>query len=342
LGVLSMIVKPKVLGISLALILAACGGGGGGGNGGGGGLPPTPTPTPSATPSVPATISRYMATTDPSVLHTEGCQMAQGASGQAQSGVVVLDYGEPYDDGAGTYGTSDYGTGNPFVSAATIQTAVEGYLDGYASCNVPATNHLILAVGTSNFGSHVSVAHAQAWATMVASLGAYITTKTYPNETIAAADDMETGWSSAAVTRAWLDAYVAQTNTIPLYDYGDAGGCPSTTYGAGGVCQPGWTQADVGYVAGAAGPNVRAIPEIYNTSGTTANQWTQIALGMIAANTPVTFAAVMTQDGSCGTGCSGLNNTPAQALGLLNADFAANAATRSIVVTSATDITTAN
>lgn len=332
--------KRVAVGAVFALILAACGGGGGGSATT---LPPVPTPSP--TPAAqPATVSRYMGTVTAATLNTEGCQMAQGASGQAATGVVVLDYGEPYDDGNGTYGTSDYGAGNPFESDAQIQTAVEGYLDGYAGCNAPAGSHLTLAVGTSNYGGKVTVAHATAWAQMVQALTTYIAGKSYANETIAAADDMETGWSSAAVTRAWLDAYRAQTSTIALYDYGDAGGCPSTSYSASAVCQTGWTQADVGYVGGAAGSNVYAIPEIYNTSGTTAKQWAQIALGMAQASTPLRFAAVMTQDGACnlGGGCSGLDNTPAAALSLLNGQFALNAQTASIVVTSATDITTAN
>ncbi len=310
---------------------------------------PTPTPgaTPSASPSPPsylngqATISRYMGTVDPTVTKAEGCAMAQGAQTQAKSGIVVLDYGEPYTDGT-NWGTSDYGAGNPFVTTAQIATAVQGYLDGYALCNQPATNSLILAVGTSNYGSHVVAAHAQAWEALVAQLGGYVTTSSYPNETVVAANDMETGWSSASTTRAWLDAFVAASNTIPLYDYGDAGGCPSSSFAAAGACVGGWTQADVAYVGGGAGPNVRALPEIYNTSGTTAKQWGWIGAGGADAGHPLTFSAVMTQVGSCGSGCSGLDNTPAAALGLLNGQLAAHPETSAQTVTLATDITNAN
>lgn len=339
--------------IVCAAALAGCGGGGGGSNGGftppGVGTGGTPTPSASATPSPAptnflngqATISRYMATVDPAVTKAEGCAMAQGTGSQAKSGIVVLDYGEPYTDGT-NWGTSDYASGNPFVSTAQIATAVQGYLDGYAQCNVPATNTLTLAVGTSNYGSHVVAAHAQAWEAMVTSLGAYVTGKTYPNETVVAADDMETGWATPANTRAWLDAYVAASNTIPIYDYGDAGGCPSSSFAPGGVCATSWTQADVAYVGGGAGPNVRALPEIYNTSGTTAKQWGWIGTGASDAGHPLTFAAVMTQVGSCGSGCSGLDNTPAAALGLLNGQLASHPETAGQTVTLATDITNAN
>jgi hypothetical protein len=326
--------------VLLALLVTACGGGGGGG----GITPSTPAPTASPTPNFlngTTTISRYMGTVTAATLNTEGCQMAQGVSNQSKSGIVVLDYGEPYTEN-GDEGTSDYGAGNPFVTDAQIATAVEGYLDGYAQCNEPATGTLILAIGTSNYGSEVTPAHATAWAAMIAQLNAYVAAKTYPNESVAAAADMETGWSSASVTRGWLDAYVAATSTIPIYDYGDAGGCPSTSYAAGNACGGGWTQADVAYVAGGAGANVRAIPEIYNTSGTTANQWGWIGAGAADGGHPITFSAVMTQVGSCGTGCSGLNNTPAQALQLLNAQLATHTETASDVMTMSTDITTAN
>lgn len=286
-----------------------------------------------------------MGTVDATVTKTEGCDMAQGVGDQAKSGLVVLDYGEPYAE-SGSQGTSDYGAGNPFVSIAQITAAVEGYLDGYAQCNEPATNSLTLAVGTSNYGGNVNAAHAQAWAAMVQALVAYIGTKGYPNETIAAADDMETGWQGPTATRAWLDAYVAAAGTIPIYDYGDAGGCPQTSYSSSALCTANsngqWSQADVAYLAGGAGPHVLALPEIYNTSGATANQWGWIGVGASDAGKPLTFAAVMTQVGSCGTGCSGLNNTPAQALSLMNAQLASHTETASDVVTLSTDITTAN
>ncbi|HEY5258069.1 MAG TPA: hypothetical protein VIJ12_06775 [Candidatus Baltobacteraceae bacterium] len=334
--------------VAMTVALVACGGGGSGAtppSGPPAGTTPAPTPTPTTSASYlnsQATISRYMGTVDPTVTNAEGCQMAQGVGDQAASGLVVLDYGEPYTDGV-SLGTSDYGVGNPFVTDAQIQAAAQGYLDGYARCNEPAANHLILAIGTSNFGSHVTAAHAVAWAQMIAQLDAYVASKAYPNETVAAANDMETGWGSPTVTRAWLDAYVAQTNTIPIYDYGDAGGCSQTSYSATAICgSVGWTQADVGYVGGGAGPNVRALPEIYNTSGATAKQWSQIAVGMATAGTPLTFAAVMTQVGSCGSGCAGLDNTPAQALSLLNGQLALYPQTQSTVVTMSTDVTTAN
>jgi hypothetical protein len=286
-----------------------------------------------------------MGTVDPTVTKTEGCDMAQGVSDQGKSGVVVLDFGEPFLKN-GSQGTSDYGAGNPFVSIAQITAAVEGYLDGYALCNQPATNTLTLAVGTSNYGGNVTAAHAQAWAAMVQALAGYVGTKMYPNETVAAADDMETGWGGPTATRAWLDAFVAAAGTTAIYDYGDAGGCSQTSYAAAGLCTANangvWSQSDVAYAAGGAGPHVLAMPEIYNTSGATAKQWGWIGSGAVDAGKPLTFAVVMTQVGSCGSGCSGLDNTPAQALALMNAQLALHTQTASDVVTLSTDISSAN
>jgi hypothetical protein len=341
--------KAMMFALVCAAAIAGCGGGGAGGA-----LPvtqqtpgttptagPTASPTPGSYLNGQATISRYMGTVDPAVTKVEGCDMAQGVATQAKSGLVVLDYGEPYTDGT-NWGTSDYGAGNPFVTTAQITAAVEGYVDGYAQCNLPETNALTLAVGTSNYGSYVVAAHAQAWEAMVAAIGTYVTGKSYANITVVAANDMETGWGSPTVTRAWLNAYVAASNAIPLYDYGDAGGCPSSSYLDGGTCGGAWTQLDVAYVGGGAGPNVRALPEIYNTSGATAKQWGWIGSGAAGDLHPITFAAVMTQVGSCGSGCSGLDNTPAAALGLMNGQLASHAETSSQVVSLATDITTAN
>ncbi len=271
--------------------------------------------------------------------------MAQGVADQGKSGIVVLDFGQPYANGT-TEGTAEFGPSNPLVSTTQIAAAVEGYLDGYALCNEPASNTLILAVGLSNYGSGVTTTNAAAWAAMVQTLATYITTKTYPGETIAAADDMETGWQGPSTTRAWLDAYVAAAGSIPIYDYGDAGGCSETSYSATSTCTGNpngvWAQSDVAYVAGGAGPHVLVIPEIYNTNGATAYQWGWIASGAADASKPLTFAAVMTQVGSCGTGCAGLNNTPAQALGLMNAQLLAHTQTASDVVTPSTDITNDN
>lgn len=289
-----------------------------------------------------ATISRYMATVDPAVTRKEGCDMAQGVDNQAKSGIVVLDWGEPFAEG-GKLGTSMFGKANPFVTTAQIQTAAQGYLDGYAACNRPATGALTLAVGTSNYGINVTTAHAAAWAAMMRALEAYAQAKGYANETVAAADDMETGWADPTTTRAWLDAFVAAAGSIALYDYGDAGGCSRIGYDATVACGSSvWTQADVAYVAGGAGPHVFALPEIYNTSGASAKQWGWIGSGAFDASKPLTFAAVMTQVGSCGTECSGLDLTPTQALSLLNLQLASHTGTAGDVVTASTDMSTAN
>lgn len=289
-----------------------------------------------------ATISRYMATVDPIVTHREGCDMAQGVDDQAKSGIVVLDWGEPYARGA-VLGTSMFGASHPFVTIAQIQTAAQGYLDGYAACSHSATNALTLAIGTTNYGKHVTTAHAAAWAGMVRALAAYVIAKRYANETVAAADDMETSWADPIVTRAWLDTYVAAAGTIALYDYGDADGCSRTTFDATAHCWhfP-WTQADVAYVEGGAGPYVYALPEIYATNGESSQQFAWIGAGAADASKPLTYAAVMTQMGSCGDECKGYDLTPLQALAQFNAELGLHAQTMSDHVSLATDISSKN
>jgi len=289
-----------------------------------------------------ATISRYMATVDPTVTYREGCEMARGIDDQAKSGIVVLDWGEPYSKGA-SQGTSMFGPSHPFVTTAQVQAAAQGYLDGYASCSRSATNALTLAIGTTNYGKHVTTAHAAAWAAMVRALAAYVAAKGYPNETVAAADDMETSWADPLTTRAWLDTFVAAAGSIALYDYGDADGCSRATFDATAHCWhfP-WTQADVAYVEGGAGPRVYALPEIYATNGESAKQFAWIGVGAAEASKPLTYAAVMTQVGSCGDQCKGYDLTPQQALAQFNAELGLHAQTMPDNVTLATDITTAN
>jgi hypothetical protein len=289
-----------------------------------------------------ATISRYMATVDPTVTHREGCDMARGVDDQATSGIVVLDWGEPYSKGA-SQGTSMFGASHPFVTIAQIQAAAQGYLDGYASCNRSATDALTLAIGTTNYGKHVTTAHAAAWAAMVRALTAYVAAKNYTNETVAAADDMETSWADPLTTRAWLDTFVAAAGSIALYDYGDADGCSRTSFDATDHCWhfP-WTQADVAYVEGGAGPHVYALPEIYAVNAASSKQFAWIGVGAAEALKPLTYAAVMTQVGSCGDQCKGYDLTPLQALAQFNAELGLHPETTSNEVELATDISSAN
>lgn len=274
-----------------------------------------------------ATTSRYMSTTNTTTLYNEGCSMGSAA----QSGVVILDFGEPWYSGG--YGTILYGA-NSFASIASIQAGAQSFLDGFWNCS-PSTPVLRLAVGTSNYGSQVTSGHGTAWGNLVAALNSYISTKGYGSQEYArGANDMELSWNSYATTKAWVDAYNAAT-TLPLYDYGDAGGCPP--YGS---CNNGWTQADLYDVSWGAKDSY-PFPEIYTTNGSQASEWYNESL-FSALNEPagkMGILGTMTQYAACGCGSS--TNTPAQGFDQLQNDLNGDSRT-AYAMSYSTDITYAN
>lgn len=273
------------------------------------------------------TTSRYMSTTNYNTLYNEGCSMGTAGLG----GAVILDFGEPWYSGG--YGTIIYGS-NSFASIAQITTAAEGYLDGFWNCS-PSTPVLRLAVGTSNYGSQVSAGHGTAWGQLINTLNSYISSKGYGSQEYArGANDMELDWNSFSTTRAWEDAYNAAT-TAPLYDYGDAAGCPP--YGS---CNNGWNQYDLWYVSWGV-KDAWPFPEIYATSGANASEWYQESLYSVnnQTNGKLDFLGALTQYAACN--CGGNTNSPAQGFDQLQNDINGNSAT-AYGMSYSSDITWAN
>lgn len=257
------------------------------------------------------TLSHYMKYTDSNTLYNMGCNLGTKDlnGGVTYDNIVVLDFGQPYTS-AGVYGTYTYG--NTFASLSTIENAMGNFASGFYTCTGSNLSTLRLVMGTSNYGSYVSSGHGQAFATSVNNVNTWLSNQGYTHYiTAAGGSDMETSWNSATTTRAWVDGY--NTNhQYGLYDYGDAGGCPSSSQG--GACNNGWGQGDVYYVTWGV-PAGYALPEIYNTTGTNANQWQQISLWgyLNSSQSKITFSGSMTQYDACTTsgGCTGTNNSPA-------------------------------
>jgi hypothetical protein len=256
------------------------------------------------------TLSHYMKYTDSNTLYNMGCNLGtkDRNDGITYDNIVILDFGQPYTSG-GVYGTYTYG--NAFASLSTIENAMEQYANGFYTCTGSNLSTLRLVMGTSNYGSYVSNGHGQSFATSVNNVNTWLSNQGYTQYiTAAGGSDMETSWASATTTRSWADGY--NTNHLyALYNYGDAGGCPSASQG--GTCNGGWTQGDVYYVSWGV-PAGYAIPEIYNTTGTNAKQWQQISLWgyLNSSQGKITFSGSLTQYDACsGGGCSGTNNSPA-------------------------------
>lgn len=280
-------------------------------------------------PAAPApTTSRYMATVNRTTLYNEGCSMGSAAL----SGIVILDYGEPWTSGS-TQGTYDYGSA--FVSDSSIIDAAEGFLDGFWNCS-PSTPTLRLAIGTSNYGSQVGSAAGQAWGSAVNSLNGYISSKGYGSQEYArGAIDAEPGWDTEySRTSAWIDGYNAATST-PLYDYGSADACPYSGYN--GNCD-GWGQHGLWYVSWG-NTDGYPVPEIYQWS--MADQWyyESVYSSTSESNGRLGFLGTMTQYAACG--CGGSTYSPAQGFdtlqNLLNGD-----SRTSYTMSYSTDISWAN
>jgi hypothetical protein len=276
------------------------------------GAPPT-----SAVGTVPAasppqwSYSRYMANTDQQRHWDLGCALGDAVSKGLRplSAVVILDYGSPQKSGS-TQGASLFGAG--FRSTATIRHAAEQYGAGYHACvGSTAGANLVVAVGTSTYGSNVTSAHGTAWANMVNAANT-----TWQGNGVSAhayaigADDIEPPWGGPSLARSWVGGYDA-VNRWSLYDYGGAAGCPPY-----GDCYGAWTQEDVWYVSWGAPPSF-PLPEIYAESGANAQQWYLLSLyGVQHHGGSMGIKGAASQFQACvdvGDDCAGVKNTPGQA-----------------------------
>lgn len=236
----------------------------------------------------PSTTSWYKTTLGSTTAQNEGCTAAQGSTG-----LVILDYGEPY------YSNGSYGTlltsVNTFASDAAIQANVIDFLRGANSCSLVGTN-LKLTLGTSNNNSEglsitqLNVA-GQTWANIVNAAINYIHLNTHI--TVYVADDIEVAYSTYAEAKAFLDGYHAVTTAL-LADYGDD---PDGASGDGSSHS--WTAQQMWYVTSGA-PNEVALPEIYYSAN--AIEWAQLsAWACNNIGRPVDIFGTMAQNGYQGS-----------------------------------------
>jgi len=226
-----------------------------------------------------STVSRYEETVNTSTLFN------QGSAAHDMSGIVVLDFGQPYYQN-GTYGTWNWS--NQFFSIAQITAAAESWLQGWYVSTNNYSNYMRLAVGTSNDFGYTGNAHGKAWAAMVNNINAWLATPpSFLGSEIAwGGIDAETEWSDPTTTMAWANGYAVNLScpngACNYYvDYGDAGGCPAYYTGTDSPCNGSWLQGHVQYMAWGVRP-AYPLPEVYFNpppgSRVNANQWQAIAL----------------------------------------------------------------
>lgn len=259
-----------------------------------------------------ASTSHYMQTADPDVAYDMGCAMGRGADAgtQPKDALVVLAFGMPVSFGGGTYGASLFGGRD--TRTTEIRIAAQEMAHGFSACSLGLGPRLTVAVGTSNYGRHVSYSHGHAWGGMVDRANEVLQQKGWNLQVaILGASDIELSWSSPAVAGRWLDGYADATDRA-LINFGDAAGCPPAGASCGTSAHPEWEQSDVWNLAWGHSPAV-PLPEIYLNSGVMAEQWHQVArFGVRHHASVMRFRGSMTQHAACREmGCDhSTDNTP--------------------------------
>lgn len=276
----------------------------------------------------PYTTSYYMKTVDPVTTYDMGCKLGKhdkDTSG-TQDNVVILMFGQPYKIGT-AYGAYVYGSP---ATTTSIGNAVKQFGKAYYQCTGSDSYSTVqIAVGTSNYGSYVTYEHGKAWAQMVNDIGIYLSQNGYNSQSrVSGASDMELSWKNSTITKNWIKGY-ASANNYPLFDFGDAAGCPQyspTGPNQNGNCNNGWKQEDVWYKAWGADPSY-PFPQQYNTAGAQARQWYRISLySYFNKGGRINILGSLTQFGACKTrNCvAGVKNTPetgwSQLYNVLNSD----------------------
>lgn len=204
-------------------------------------------------------------------MREEGCSFGRAVARRRapHDSLVVLAFGMPMTRW-GHHGASTF---TRFEPTFRIRRGAVAFAAGYAECAAAAPEaHLTLALGTSNYGRHVTNSHGRAWARMVNRANEEVDERGIRERVdVYGANDIEPGWSSPARARAWVRGYRAE-HRWPFYDFGGAAGCPPF-----GNCQGAWTMEDVWYVAWGSGAAL-PLPEIYTNSGASAEQWYRLAL----------------------------------------------------------------
>jgi hypothetical protein len=255
-----------------------------------------------AAPSFKTSTSHYIrnltgaAAGDVTAMHNIGC-----SDKEAGSSLVLLDIGaqsitSPLS--AGSPGVALTGTSPVMrLTYGQLVTALNGYLDGYASCSGSAGSATI-AIGTSNDGTWSTYAGSKRgtdWANLVVDAVA-----THTGITVVGADDIEStfGTRQASDALAWEKAYLAATSAGLIFN-GSADGCPATYGAPQTTCASGWTQVQY-YTLAHNGSRIRALPQIYYPDQ--AIQWANIDL---AGGNGITFAGSLTEHAAaCGADCA--------------------------------------
>jgi hypothetical protein len=264
-------------------------------------------------------VSYYMTSHDGQAAYNAGCTLGHAATNGSRpsSERIIMSFGAPgyVTNGSGqitSYGAWFYLPGSGYQTTSVIANVVENFGAGFWACS-SYTPTLMIAAGVTSEASLIA-GHGTAWAQMVNQINAYFVAHQYSGQVSArgALDaENETGWATYTADKAWADAY-SSAGSYLYFDYGDAGGCSTTSYNNSVFCNLSWKQSMFYYLSWGALLAV-PFPEIYATSGANASQWKMIVLYAYAYGgaTSMDISASLTQYAACSQkgGCSGTNNT---------------------------------
>jgi hypothetical protein len=251
-----------------------------------------------------ASTSHYVrnltgADADASTMHGEGCADAQ-ANAPGNQHLVLLHIGA--QNLSGTTWRVQLSATSVVLTDAQLVTAVNGYVDGYASCRT-SLDPVTIAVATNNDGADGArdTAAGTEWAdNVIDPIAAHAAGNA--GMVIAGANDIEpdfTGLESEAED--WTRAFLAATSA-PYVFIGAASGCPTTA--VSGTCNWGWTQTNFYDLAhGIAPSRILAVPQIYYSVN--AQQWKYISLAGASGADRITFAGSLSEYAACKTNGSG-------------------------------------
>jgi len=238
---------------------------------------------------------------------------------------VILHFGYPYKSGS-TWGVLFNTSTFPFHSLTTLAALAENFAGGYWACS-PVGTQLYLGLGENSAqtssGNFFTASDGTAWANMVDSVNSWLVSNGFSGQVLArGAADMEnaSGWQSFTGDKGWVEAYGDASGTA-MYNFGDAAGCPYTTYNNVG-CNSGFNQGNFWFLswgASAAWPAPEIYNETYVYNGSyrtdhNAQQWEMIKrYGIHFQNgSTMNFQASVTQRTACNEvdSCSNTNNSP--------------------------------
>jgi hypothetical protein len=251
-----------------------------------------------------ASTSRYVRNltatqSDATVMQSEGCADAQSNNAARALHVQLLHIGGQNMIG-GTYGVQLSAVSQTLTDAQLV-TAVNGYVDGYASCRTN-TDPVYIVVATNNDGDLRDSAAGKDWAdNVIDKVAAHAAGAA--GLVVAGANDIEPDFfGTEAEAEAWTTGFVANTSAPYLFT-GAASGCSSTA--VAGTCNWGWTQRNFYNLAHGLSPTrILALPQIYYTVN--AAQWKYISLAGASGPDRISFVGALSEYAACqtpGSGC---------------------------------------